>query len=51
MLAVNGGIAAARGLGIAASGEFTAFFGYALAWELGFSAAAALALWRGRRPG
>lgn len=51
VLAVNGGIAAARLLGIATSGEFTTFFAYALVWELGFTGAAALALWRGRRPG
>ena len=43
----NGGIAALRLVGIAQSGEFTSFFAYALAWELGFSAAAALALARG----
>ena len=40
----NGGIAAARLLGIAQSGEFTPFFAGALAWELGFTLAAILAL-------
>lgn len=42
--AVNGGIAAARLLGIILSGEFTGFFAGALVWELGFTAAAAWAL-------
>lgn len=40
----NGGIAAARLLGIAVSGEFTGFFAGALVWELGFTLAAVLAL-------
>ncbi|MFY2763114.1 DUF4345 family protein [Arenimonas sp. MALMAid1274] len=40
----NGGIAAARLLGIATSGEFTGFFAGALVWELGFTLAAVLAL-------
>ena len=44
---VNGGIGAARLLGIALSGEFTNFFAGALVWELGFTIAAILAL-RGR---
>ncbi|HEX4852877.1 MULTISPECIES: DUF4345 family protein [Arenimonas] len=43
----NGGIAAARLLGIGLSGEFTGFFAAALAWEIGFTLAAVLAL-RGR---
>lgn len=43
---VNGGIAAARLLGIALSGEFTGFFAGALVWELGFTIAAILALRR-----
>ncbi len=47
VLAVNGGIGLARLVGIAGSGEFTPFFGWALAWEFGFSALAALALARG----
>lgn len=42
--AVNGGIAGARLVGIALSGEFTSFFAGALVWELGFTVAAALAL-------
>jgi hypothetical protein len=41
---VNGGIAAARLLGIGLSGEFTGFFAGALVWELGFTIAAVLAL-------
>ncbi|WP_339829305.1 DUF4345 family protein [uncultured Arenimonas sp.] len=48
---VNGGIGAARLLGIALSGEFTTFFAGALVWELGFTLAAILALRRGPRPG
>lgn len=40
----NGGIAAARLLGIALSGEFTGFFAAALVWEIGFTLAAILAL-------
>jgi hypothetical protein len=40
----NGGIAAARLLGIAQSGEFTGFFAAALVWEIGFTLAAILAL-------
>lgn len=47
---VNGGIAAARLLGIALSGEFTGFFAGALVWELGFTVAAVLALRRLPRP-
>lgn len=47
---VNGGIAAARLLGIALSGEFTGFFAGALVWELGFTVAAILALRRTPRP-
>lgn len=45
---VNGGIAAARLLGIGLSGEFTGFFAGALVWELGFTVAAIVAL-RGRK--
>lgn len=45
----NGGIALARGIGIAQTGEFTAFFAWALAWELGFTLVAALVL--ARKPG
>lgn len=44
----NGGIAAARLLGIGLSGEFTGFFAGALVWEIGFTLAAVLAL-RGRK--
>lgn len=40
----NGGIGLARLVGIAGSGEFTPFFGWALAWEFGFALLAALAL-------
>ena len=42
----NGGIGLTRLAGIALSGVFTPFFAYALVWELGFTALAALALWR-----
>lgn len=48
---VNGGIGLARLVGIAGSGEFTAFFGWALAWEFGFALLAGLALAAGRRRG
>ena len=41
---INGGIAAARLLGIGLSGEFTGFFAGALVWEIGFTLAAILAL-------
>lgn len=51
VLLANGGIAAVRLLGIAQTGEYIPFFTCALAWELGFAAAASLALWRGRNPG
>jgi Domain of unknown function (DUF4345) len=44
----NGGIAAARLLGIGLTGEFTGFFAAALVWEIGFTVAALLAL-RGRK--
>lgn len=40
---VNGGIALARLLGIAQTGEFTSFFAVALAWEIGFTVAALVA--------
>ena len=40
----NGGIAAARLLGIGLTGEFTGFFAGALVWEIGFTLAAILAL-------
>lgn len=39
----NGGIALARLLGIAQTGEFTTFFAIALAWEIGFTLAALVA--------
>lgn len=45
-LLANAGIAAVRLAGIATTGVFTPFFGWALAWELGFAALAAIALWR-----
>lgn len=48
---VNGGIAAARLLGIALTGEFTGFFAAALVWEIGFTVAATLALRRGAPAG
>ena len=41
---INGGIAAARLLGIGLTGEFTGFFAGALVWEIGFTVAAILAL-------
>ena len=41
---INGGIAAARLLGIGLTGEFTGFFAGALVWEIGFTLAAILAL-------
>ncbi|GAB2489423.1 DUF4345 family protein [Arenimonas alkanexedens] len=41
---INGGIALARLLGIALSGEFTGFFAGALVWEVGFTLAAVIAL-------
>lgn len=47
----NGGIGAVRLLGIAQSGEFTPFFAWALAWELGFTVAAGLALTGARKTG
>ncbi|MCX7033461.1 MAG: DUF4345 family protein [Arenimonas sp.] len=40
----NGGIAAARLLGIGLTGEFTGFFAAALVWEIGFTLAAIIAL-------
>jgi Domain of unknown function (DUF4345) len=40
----NGGIGLTRVAGIAMTGVFTPFFGYALVWELGFAALAALCL-------
>lgn len=40
----NGGIAAARLLGIGLTGEFTGFFAGALVWEIGFTLAAIIAL-------
>lgn len=47
----NAGIATVRLIGITATGVFTPFFGWALAWELGFTTLAAAALWlRHRRP-
>jgi len=38
-------------LGIAQTGEFTPFFAWALAWELGFTVAAGLALAGARKTG
>ena len=40
----NGGAGLARLLGIALAGEFGSYLGWALVWELGFSALAGLAL-------
>ncbi|MBW8368845.1 MAG: DUF4345 family protein [Arenimonas sp.] len=45
---VNGGIAAARLLGIGLTGEFTGFFAGALVWEIGFTLAAIVALRAGK---
>lgn len=45
---VNGGIGAARLLGIGLTGEFTGFFAAALVWEIGFTVAALLALRGGK---
>ncbi len=41
---INGGIGAARLLGIGLTGEFTGFFAGALVWEIGFTLAAIVAL-------
>jgi len=41
---INGGIAAARLLGIGLTGEFTGFFAGALVWEIGFTLAAVIGL-------
>jgi len=46
----NLAIGLARVFGIASTGTFTPFFGYALAWEMGFPLLAALALRRGATP-
>ena len=46
VLLANGGTALARLLGIGLVGAFSGFLGWALAWELGFSAVAAWALWQ-----
>jgi hypothetical protein len=40
----NGGIGLTRVAGIAMTGVFTPFFGYALVWELGFAVLAAICL-------
>ncbi len=40
----NGGIGLTRVVGIATTGVFTPFFGYALVWELGFAVLAAICL-------
>lgn len=40
----NGGIGLTRIAGIAMAGVFTPFFAYALAWEIGFTVAALIAL-------
>ena len=42
----NGGAGLARLLGIALAGTFGSYLGWALVWELGFSAMAGLALFR-----
>ena len=44
VLLTNGGCATARLIGIALASTFTPYLGYALTWELGFTALAALAL-------
>ena len=44
VVATNGGIAAGRLIGVAVDGVWVPFFTYALVWELGFAALAALAL-------
>jgi hypothetical protein len=43
-LATNGGIGGARAIALLAGGAWTPFFGYALPWELGLAALAAIAL-------
>ncbi len=47
-LASNGGIGCSRLLALALGGAWNPFFGYALPWELGFAALAAVALWFSR---
>jgi hypothetical protein len=44
VIATNGGIAAGRLLGVAVDGVWVPFFTYALVWEAGFAALAAMAL-------
>ena len=44
VLAANAGIAAGRLLGVAIDGVWVPFFAYALVWELGFAALAAIGL-------
>lgn len=44
VLLTNGGCATARLIGIALAGTFSTYLGWALTWELGFAALAALAL-------
>jgi hypothetical protein len=46
VLAANGGIALGRLVGLAVDGIWVPFFAYALAWELGFTALAAIGLRR-----
>lgn len=46
----NAGIGLTRLASLAAGGEFTTYFGYALVWELGFTALAGLGLALGKPP-
>lgn len=46
----NAGIGLTRVASLAAGGEFTTYFGYALAWELGFTALAGLGLALEKKP-
>lgn len=48
VIATNGGIAAGRLLGVAIDGVWVPFFTYALVWEVGFAAAAAVGLLGGK---
>lgn len=48
VIATNGGIAAGRLLGVAIDGVWVPFFTYALVWEVGFAALAAVGLRGGK---
>lgn len=50
VIATNGGIALGRLIGVGVDGVWVPFFTYALVWELGFAALAALALRGGSAP-